>query len=400
VDFTLSARFVFVTVLLDWLVVGISSPVFPKLIVDLDGGHIARSSEIVGLFTFAFALCAFFASPVLGLASDRFGRRPIILLSTLGSAVDCTILALAPNLAWLFVGRILTGLTAASATAAGAYVADVTPPEKRAAAFGFLGAAFGIGFAVGPAIGGLLASASPRLPFFLAAGLMLVSTIYGLFVLPESLPKEQRHTSMQWARANPVSALRLLLRHRELFGLAASLFCSNLAVQSFSVFVLYTIFRFSWGEAQNGLGLSLFGALTVIASVSTGKLVARLGPQIVGALGFALGTVGFLIYGFATTGFAFACALPLTGLWAIAGPPIQSGMSARVGPSEQGELQGAIASMRSIATIVGPPFFTAIFAAVSARNPGPVTGAPWFVGGGLLVVAALVSFTFLRPSRA
>jgi DHA1 family tetracycline resistance protein-like MFS transporter len=322
------------------------------------------------------------------------------LLSTLGSAVDCTILALAPNLTWLFVGRILTGLTAASATAAAAYVADVTPPERRAAAFGFLGAAFGIGFAVGPAIGGLLASVSPRLPFFLAAGLMLVSTVYGLFVLPESLPKEKRHTSMQWGRANPVSALRLLLRHRELFGLAASLFCSNLAVQSFSVFVLYTIFRFSWGEAQNGLGLSLFGALTVIASVSTGKLVGRLGPQIVGALGFALGTAGFLIYGFATTGIAFACALPLTGLWAIAGPPIQSGMSARVGPSEQGELQGAIASMRSIATIVGPPIFTAIFAAVSAQKPGPATGTPWFVGAGLLLVAALVSFTFLRPSRA
>ena len=347
VDLKSPARFVFVTLLLDWLVIGIATPVFPKLIVDLSGGRVDHASQIIGVFTFAFAIVAFFASPVLGLLSDRFGRRPVILLSNLGSAVDFAILALAPNLWWLFVGRLLSGGTAASTTAAAAYIADVTTPEKRAAAFGFVGAAFGIGFALGPAIGGLLGSIGTRVPFFVAAGLMLASAAYGFFVLPESLVAEKRSTGMAWSRANPLAALTLLRRHRELAGLVTSLFCSNLAVQSFSVFVLFTILRFHWGERENGFGLAIFGALSVVASVLTGRLVKRFGPRVVIASGYALGTAGFVLYGFAGSGIAFACALPLTGLWAIAGGPIQSAMTRRVSETEQGELQGAIASMRS-----------------------------------------------------
>ncbi len=397
VDFTTPARFVFVTILLDWLVVGIASPVIPKLLVDFNGGRIDRAAAIAGIFGLAFALVQFFASPILGLLSDRFGRRPVILLSSAGSAIECLILALAPNLAWLFVGRVLTGATTAGATASAAYIADVTPPEKRAAAFGLVGAAFGIGFAVGPAIGGVLGNINIRLPFFATAALMIASTAYGLFILPESLAPEKRHAVMDWTRANPLGSLRLLRRHRELFGLVTSLFCSNLAVQSFSVFVLYTIYRFGWSERDNGFGLAFFGALSVVASILTGRLVKAFGPRVVVAAGFALGTVGFVIYGLAGSGIAFACALPLTGLWAIAGPPVQSAMSARVSASEQGELQGAIGSMRSIALIIGPPFFAFTFAEVSARGAYPLVGLPWFFGGALLICAIVAALRVLRP---
>ncbi len=391
-----TAAFIFVTMALDWLVVGMSAPVFPGLIVNFLGGHVDRASALLGGFALAFALVQLFASPVLGLLSDRFGRRPVILLSSIGSALDFAILAFAPNLWWLFAGRVLSGGTAGSATCAAAYIADVTPPERRAAAYGMAGAAFGFGFAVGPAIGGLLAGFGVRVPFIVAMGLMIANAAYGFFVLPESLAPDKRQTSIDWARANPLGSLALLRRHRELFRLTTSLFCSNLAVQSFSVFVLYTIYRFAWSDRANGLGLTIFGALSVVSAFVTGKLVTRFGARAVAAGGFSLGTIGFIIYALAPSGLAFAFALPLTGLWAIAGPPIQSAMSRHVSASEQGELQGAIGAMRGVATVVGPPFFTLLFAAVSARGSYPLVGAPWFCGAALLIVAALVAASALR----
>lgn len=394
-----AATFIFVTMLLDWLVVGIMSPVVPKLVVDFRGGDVASASAIAGAFATAFALVQFFGSPILGLLSDRFGRRPIILLSNVGSAVDCLILAFAPTLWWLFFGRLLSGATAASATSSAAYIADVTPPERRAAAFGMASAAFGLGFALGPAVGGLLAGFGLRVPFLVAAGLMIASAAYGLFVLPESLAPEQRQSSIAWKRANPLGSLKLLRRHRDLSNLVLSLFCSSLAVQTFSVFVLYTIFRFHWSEGANGIGLSLFGALSVVSAVSVGKLVDRFGARAVVVAGFGLGTVGFVIYGFAPTGALFALALPLTGLWAIAGPPIQSAMSRRVSAAEQGELQGAIGSMRSISMIVGPAFFSLLFAAVSARGTYPLVGAPWFCGALLLIGASLFAQRAIAAER-
>ncbi len=383
--------FIFVTMLLDWLVVGIMTPVLPKLIVEFTGGRVDRASAISGVFATAFAVVAFFASPVLGLLSDRFGRRPVILLASLGSAVDCTILTLAPNLWWLFVGRLLAGGTAASATSSAAYIADVTPPEGRAAAFGMAGAAFGFGFALGPAIGGLLAGFGSRVPFAVAAGLMLANAAYGYFILPESLRTEHRRTSIDWRNANPFGSLKLLRRHRELFSLIGSLFCSNLAVQSFSVFVLYTIYRFNWSERANGFGLAIFGALSVVSAMVVGRLVTRFGARRVTFAGFAFGIGGFVLYGVAPSSLVFACALPLTGFWAIAGPPLQSAMSRRVTASEQGELQGAIGSMRSIATIVGPAFFTLLFSAASARDARIPAGAPWYCGAALLVLAIVFS---------
>ncbi len=385
---TAGAPFIFVTLLLDWLVVGIASPVVPKLIVDFRGGDVGSASAISGAFATAFALVQFAASPVLGLLSDRFGRRPVILLSTLGSAIDCAILAFAPNLWWLFFGRVFAGLTTAGAITAAAYIADVTAPERRAAAFGMMSAAFGLGFALGPALGGFLAGFGLRVPFLVAGGLMLASTAYGLFVLPESLDPAMRQPSIAWRRANPLGSLRLLRRHRDLFGLVLGLFCSNLAVQTFSVFVLYTIYRFNWSEQANGFGLTLFGALSVVSAMLVGKLIGRFGARRIVIAGFTLGTLGFLIYGFAPTGALFACALPLTGIWAIAGPPIQSAMSRRISASEQGELQGAIGSMRSISMIVGPAFFTLLFSAVSTLGVYPLVGLPWFCGALLLIAAA------------
>jgi DHA1 family tetracycline resistance protein-like MFS transporter len=394
-----AVSFIFVTMLLDWLVVGIVSPVIPKLIVDFTG-RVDTASAISGGFATAFALLYFVASPILGVLSDRFGRRPIILLSSFGSALDCAILALAPNLWWLFLGRMLSGATAGSTTTAAAYIADVTPPERRGAAYGMASAAFGLGFALGPAIGGLLAGFGLRVPFFVAAGLMLANAAYGLFVLPESLAPELRQTTIPWQRANPLGSLKLLRRHRDLFRLVGSLFCSNLAVQSFSVFVLYTIYRFNWSEQANGLGLTLFGTISVVSSMVVGRLLTRFGALRVTVGGFALGALGFVIYGFAPAGLIFALALPLTGLWAIAGPPIQSAMSRHVTATEQGELQGAIGSMRGIAMIVGPAFFSLLFAAVSARGDYPLVGAPWFCGALLLVVAAILAQRALRAESS
>jgi DHA1 family tetracycline resistance protein-like MFS transporter len=394
-----AVTFIFVTMLLDWLVIGMASPVFPNLIVNFTGGQVDRASAILGGFATAFALVQLFASPVLGILSDRFGRRPIILLSNLGAAVDFAILAFAPNLWWLFAGRILSGVTAGSATCAAAYIADVTVPERRAAAYGMAGAAFGLGFALGPAAGGLLAGFGLRVPFFAAGILMLVSAAYGFFVLPESLPRERRRREIDWKRANPLGSLQLVRRHRELFRLVCSLFCSNLAVQSFSVFVLYTIYRFTWSARANGLALGIFGALSVASAMVVGKLVARFGARAIVVTGFGLGTAGFLIYAFALTGQTFLLALPLTGLWAMAGAPIQSAMSRHVSASEQGELQGAIGSMRSIATVVGPPFFTLLFALVSARGEYPLVGAPWFCGAALLVAAAILGASALNDDR-
>ena len=394
-----ATQFVFVTMLLDWLVVGMLGPALPQLLLNFAAGNIARASAIAGVFAFAFAFVQFFASPVMGLLSDRFGRRPVILLSSAGSAVDCLIFALAPSLWWLFVGRVLSSMTAASTGAAAAYITDVTAPEKRAAAFGIAAATFGVGFTFGPAIGGMLGSIGPRVPFFVAAGSMLVSALYGIFILPESLASEKRALRVDWSRANPLGSLRLLRRHRELYGLATSLFCSGLAVQAFSVFVLYTIYRFNWSARDNGFGLALFGAVSVVASILTGRLVARLGARRVAAGGFALGTLGFLLYMFAPNGLIFACALPLTGLWSMAGPPIQSALSQRVGDSEQGELQGAISCMRSIAMIVGPPIFAFTFTFVSAHASYPLTGTPWFFGALLLVGASMFALRYL-PAQA
>jgi len=261
--------FIFVTVVLDMLALGMIVPVLPKLVEDFVGGNTARAAEIYGLFGTVWALMQFVFSPVLGGLSDRYGRRPVILLSNLGLGLDYLVMALAPGIAWLFVGRVISGITAASFSTAYAYITDVTPPEKRAASFGMMSAAFGLGFVLGPAIGGVLGHIDPRLPFWVAAGFSLLNYLYGLLVLPESLAPERRER-FSWRRANPVGSITLLRSHRELFGLAFVNFIGSIAHEALpTTFVLYAMYRYGWNERTVGLAIAAVGVCSAIVGADS-----------------------------------------------------------------------------------------------------------------------------------
>jgi DHA1 family tetracycline resistance protein-like MFS transporter len=342
--------FVFVTVLLDMLAFGIIAPVLPRLILEFLHGNMARTSEAMGLFVTTWALVQFFFSPILGMLSDRFGRRPVILLSNFGLGLDYIIMALAPTLSWLFVGRVLAGITASSMPTANAYISDVTPPERRARAFGIFGAAFGVGFVLGPAIGGWLGGINPRLPFWVAAAFSLLNACYGLFVLPESLPPEKRSQTLRWKKANPVGALKLLRSHRELFGLAAVNFLGYLAHEVYAtVYVLYATERYGWSKETIGESLALVGIASIITSAwLVGWGVRHFGERTSLFIGLLGAGIGFLMFGFATTGALFLAGIPVNALWSLGAAPSQSMMTRRVSPSEQGELQGALSSLRGL----------------------------------------------------
>ncbi len=379
--------FIFITVALDMLALGVMVPVLPKLVLQFEGGDMAKAVAITGVFGFVWAAMQFVFAPVMGLLSDRFGRRPVVLLSNVGLGLDSVLMALAPTLGWLFVGRVISGITAASFSTASAYIADVTPPEKRAAQFGMLGAAFGLGFIVGPAVGGVLGAIDLRLPFWVAAVLSLANAAYGLFVLPESLPPERRTPSLAWARANPVGSLRLLRSHPELLGLAAAALLYFLAHEALpSIYVLYTDHRYGWTEQQVGLALAAMGVCsTLVSALLVGPVVRRLGERRAVMGGLLFGAAGFAVYGLAPTGALFLIGVPVMSLWGVAGPAMQSLMTRRVAPSEQGQLQGALASMRGITGMVGPLLFTQVLAAAIAGQ-GPVR----FAGVAYLLAAALV----------
>jgi MFS transporter, DHA1 family, tetracycline resistance protein len=385
--------FIFVTVLLDMLSFGVVAPVMPKLISDFLGGNTARASEYLGLFITTWALMQFFFAPVLGLLSDRFGRRPVILLSNFGLAIDYLIMALAPNIRWLFLGRVLAGITSASIPTATAYISDVTPPEKRSKAFGLLGAAFGVGFVVGPALGGWLEMYSPRLPFWVGCAGSLLNAMYGLFVLPESLTPEKRQRLLQWKNANPLGALRLLRRHAELMGFATVNFLGYVAHEVYlTVFVLYVMYRFGWNERMVGISLAVVGVTSIVMSGLVGPVVNWLGERRALFTGLFFASVGFAIYGLAWSTWIFLGAILVNSLWSLAGPTSQSLMTRRVLPSEQGELQGAIASLRGIAMLIGPGMFSltfAFFIAPEHRLPG----APWYLAALLLAVSLLIAWS-------
>ena len=396
--------FIFITVVLDVLALGIVIPVLPKLVLGFVAGDVARAAEVVGIFGTAWAAMQFVFSPVLGALSDRFGRRPVILASNFGVGIDYVVMALAPTLPWLFVGRVLSGITAASITTAGAYIADVTPPEKRAAGFGMIGAAFGLGFIVGPALGGVLGGVDPRLPFWVAAGLSLANAMYGLFVLPESLPKEKR-AAFSWRRANPVGSLKLLRRHPELAGLATVAFLQQLAHYVYpSIFVLYAFHRYGWGETTVGLTLAVVGVFAAIVQGGlAGRIVARLKERRTVLLGIAFGIAGFALYGAAGSGWMFWAAMPVMALWGLASPASQSLMSQRLEPHEQGQLQGALTSLMAFSGLFGPGLFTQVFAsAIDPKLGLHLPGAPFFVSSALLVLALVVAerATRGRSSRA
>jgi DHA1 family tetracycline resistance protein-like MFS transporter len=387
--------FIFVTVLLDMLALGIIVPVLPKLVVDFLHGDTAQAAEVIGLFGTVWALMQFVCSPLLGLLSDRFGRRPVILLSNFGLGLDYVVMALAPGIGWLLVGRVLSGITSASITTANAYISDVTPIEKRARGFGLLGAAFGAGFVLGPAIGGLLGARDPRLPFWIAAACSLLNALYGLLVLPESHPRERRQTRLDWGSANPQGALALLRSHPELLGLAAVNFLGYVAHEVYpTVFVLYGDYRYHWDQRTIGLALALVGVASIVISGGVvGPVAARFGERRSLLAGLFLGALGFVLYGWAASGWIFLVATPINMLWALAGPSSQSMMTQRVSASAQGELQGAIGSVRSIAMLVGPGVFSVTFATfIAPERPLKVPGAPWYLAALLLFVAMAVAW--------
>ncbi len=384
--------FIFITVMLDMLALGLIVPVLPPLVATFLGGDTARAAAVYGLFGTVWALMQFLASPVLGALSDRFGRRPVILLSNLGLGLDYVLMALAPDLVWLFVGRVLSGVTAASVATAGAYIADVTPPERRAGAFGLLGAAFGIGFVLGPASGGLLGAVDPRLPFWAAAGLSFLNFLYGLVVLPESLPRERR-ARFVWKTASPLGALAFLRADLVLLGLAAVVFLGRVAHDVLpSTFVLYAGYRFGWDERALGLFLAGVGVSTMIVSGALVQpIVRRLGERRALLLGLACGAAGFALYGLASNGAIAMLAVPIQALWGVSGPAAQALMTRRVASSEQGRLQGAIASLTGIAGLIGPGLFTLTFA-YFISGPSLLPGAPMLLAALLLMASIALAW--------
>lgn len=353
--------FIFVTAVLDIVAMGIIIPVLPQLIVEFVGSN-ADAGWINGVFVALWAGMQFLCSPIIGSLSDQYGRRPVILISCAGLAIDYVLMAVAPNLWWLAAGRIIAGVTSSSFTTVFAYMADITAPEKRARAYGLIGAAFSGGFVLGPVLGGFLGELGPRVPFWVAAVLSGVAFLYGLLVLPESLPSEKR-MPFSWKRANPIGALILLRRHAELTGLAVVNFLLYFAHHVFSaVFVLYAALRYGWGALEVGVLLALVGVLDMaVQGGLTGLVVKRLGDRRTMVLGLFGGTVGVALMGWAPTGWAFVAAMLPNALWGLAMPTLQALMTRRVGDDEQGQLQGANNSVAAIAGVLSPLFFGWIY---------------------------------------
>jgi len=388
-----AVAFIFVTVLLDMLALGVVIPILPKLIESFVDNDTASAARIFGLFGTAWALMQFVFSPLLGGLSDRFGRRPVVLLSNFGLAADYVLMALAPSLSWLFVGRVISGITSASISTAFAYIADKTAAEQRAAMFGKIGVAFGAGFVLGPALGGLLGDISPRLPFWVAAGLSFANWLYGLLILPESLPVDRR-APFRWKSANPIGMLPLLRSSPSLAGLQIANFFSQLAhVVLPSTFVLYAGYRYGWDVRMVGLTLAIVGVCSMIVQGGAiGPIVRRLGERRALLLGFFCGALGFLIYGIAPTGLLFCVGIPVMALWGVSGAATQALMTRLVAPDQQGQLQGATASVQSIAQLVGPFLFTLTFAYfIGASAPVKLPGAPFLLAFVLLLLALAIA---------
>ena len=393
--------FILITVLLDMLSFGIVIPVLPKLVEGFLSGDTAKAAVIYGLMGTAWALMQFICAPIQGALSDRFGRRPVVLLSNLGLGLDYIVMALAPNVVWLIIGRTISGIASSSFSTAGAYIADVTPVEERAAAYGKIGMVFGLGFVFGPALGGWLGSFDPRLPFWGAAALSLLNAGYGFFVLPESLPPQSR-MAFGWRRANPVGALVLLRSHHELFGLAAVAFLGYLAHAVLpSTSVLYMGYRYGWGTASVGLMMAGVG---VAAMIVQGGLIrpitARFGERATLLAGSLSGAAGFFTYGVATEGWIFCLGIPIMAFWGLSGPATQALMSRRVRLSEQGQLQGAIASINGVAGLLGPTLFTEVFASfIGSGAAGHLPGAPFLLASLLLISAGAIAWRTTDSSR-
>jgi DHA1 family tetracycline resistance protein-like MFS transporter len=393
--------FIFITVLLDMLSLGIIIPVWPRLVANFFPGDSEKSAVVFGLIGTGWAAMQFALSPILGALSDRFGRRPVILLSNLGEGLDYFVMAWAPSLGWLALGRLISGATAASISTAYAYIADVTPAEKRAGRYGLLGAAFGVGFVLGPAVGGLLGEMGPRVPFWFAGALSLVNFAYGYFVLPESLPRERR-APFSWERANPLGALVLLRSHPELSNLAIVYFLGQLAhVVLPSTFVLYAAYRYGWTAGDTGLTLAGVGVCSMVVQAGlVGRAVAWFGERRALMIGLLFGSIGFAVYGLAPGSAWFLIGIPLMSLWGLANPATQGLMTRLVGASEQGQLQGANSSMTGIAGLLGPSLFTFSFAfAIGPARGLHLPGTPFLLAAAMLAAALLLVYRRTDPQR-
>jgi DHA1 family tetracycline resistance protein-like MFS transporter len=387
--------FIFVTVLLDALALGIVIPVLPKLVESFVEGNTARAATIFGLFGTVWALMQFVFSPVLGGLSDKFGRRRVILISCFGLGIDYAFMALAPSVGWLFVGRVISGITAASFSTAMAYISDITPAEKRAAAFGIVGAGWGSGFVLGPAVGGILGNADPRLPFWIASGLALLNATYGVFVLPESLPVERRK-EFSWKRANPLGSLRLLRSNRALLGLASVntiYYLSHHALSS--VFVLYGGYRYGWTPRMVGITLAIVGVFNIIVQGALVRpLVARFRERRMLLTGLFMGAIGFAMFGLAPTEQLLWAGIPVFAFMGLFSPSAQGLMTRLVSPSEQGLLQGTNTSLMGLTGIIGPALFTQVFAYfIGPGKDMQLPGAPFFLATALMFGGMIVAWS-------
>jgi MFS transporter, DHA1 family, tetracycline resistance protein len=396
-----SVLFVFAVVLIDVIGFGLIIPVVPRLVMELTGEGLSRAAIYGGWLWFAYAITQFFSAPVLGNLSDRLGRRPVLLAALAALGIDYLIMGLAPSITWLFVGRTMAGIAGASFIPAYAYLADITPPEKRAQNFGIVGAAFGLGFVVGPAVGGLLGTLGPRTPFFFAAGLALVNVTWGFFTLPESLPKESRR-SFDWKRANPLGALMHIRRYPLVPVVAAAIFFWQLAQQAFaSTWSYYTMFRFNWSEAAVGGSLAFVGAIMAISQGAlTRVLIPRFGERRSVFIGMLVGAAAYTGFAFATSGWMMYAWM--TG-WLAAGlvyPSLNAIMSQRVPANAQGELQGAVASLYSLAAVLGPPLMTHLFGRFSApASRVQFPGAAFLCSAILVVVSGILFVTAILRAR-
>ncbi|SDP22079.1 MFS transporter, DHA1 family, tetracycline resistance protein [Mucilaginibacter sp. OK268] len=393
--------FIFVTLLIDIIGFGIIIPVLPKLIQHLIHGNLSDASRYGGWLAFAYAFMQFICAPLLGNLSDKYGRRPVLLASLLGFSIDYTFLAFAPSIGWLFVGRLIAGVTGASFTTASAYIADISTPEKRAQNFGLIGAAFGLGFIIGPVLGGILGQYSTKLPFIAAAVLALINALYGFFILPESLSMDHRR-KFEWKRANPVGSLMQLKKYPAISGLVVSLILIYIAAQAVqSTWTFFTMEKFSWNEAWVGYSLGFVGIMSALVQGWLIRItIPKLGQQKSIWIGLLFYSAGLFLFAFATKGWMMFAILVPYCLGGIAGPALQGLISQEVPPNEQGELQGGLTSLMSATTIIGPPLMTSLFAYFTSKSaPVQFAGAPFMMGGVLMLLSTILAIRSFRTVK-
>ncbi len=393
--------FIFITLLIDVIGLGIIIPVLPGLIMELSDVTISRASIIGGWMLFAYAVFQFLFSPVLGGLSDQIGRRPVLLFSLLGFGVDYLFMALAPTLSWLFLGRVIAGITGSSFTTASAYIADISTPDKRAQNFGLLGAAFGLGFIIGPMLGGILGEYGVRIPFYAAAGLALTNALYGFFILPESHKKENRR-NFNWKRANPVGTLLQLKKYPVIIGLIACLVFVYIAAHATqSTWAYFTIEKFDWSESQVGYSLGFVGfMIALVQGIIIRSVVKKIGQVNAVYVGLIFNSIGFILIGFATEGWMLYAIMIPYALGGLAGPSLQGIMSNQVEPNQQGELQGGLTSLVSVTSIIGPPLMTGIFGFFTKEDTSfYLPSAPFFMGFLLSFIAIILAFRSLATFK-